>query len=91
MKHAVITIKGRVQGVYFRAHTRDVAIGLGLRGTVKNLTNGNVEIIAEGEEDKLEELVRWAKKGSPASKVDNIFSDFSDTLQGYENFEIIYI
>ena len=90
MKHIMIIVTGKVQGVFFRACTRDKARSLELRGTVKNLSNGNVEIIAEGDEETLKELIEWTKAGSPAARVDDLSVDFSDELTDYKGFEQIF-
>lgn len=86
-KRAQIIITGRVQGVFFRDYTRENAVMLGLTGWVKNLADGNVEVVVEGEEDKIDMLIELLKKGPPAARVkdvkviwqkpDNEFDDFS--------------
>ncbi len=62
-------VSGRVQGVFFRAFTSREAAALGLRGWARNLTDGRVEVLAEGESDNVEALVKWLHQGSPLSKV----------------------
>lgn len=83
--HALVT--GRVQGVAFRASTQQMAIGLGLRGWVRNLADGRVEFCAEGTAEQLETMLDWARSGPPLARVDGIeltrleatgeFNDFS--------------
>jgi acylphosphatase len=65
-------ISGRVQGVFFRYKTQQEALKLGLTGWVRNLDGGQVEVLAEGEKDKLEELVKWCKSGPRSAKVENL-------------------
>ncbi|HFC54458.1 MAG TPA: acylphosphatase [Gammaproteobacteria bacterium] len=65
-------VHGRVQGVFFRASTRDVAGKLGLSGGVSNLPDGGVEVIACGEARALEELRRWLRKGPPLARVESL-------------------
>ncbi|HEY8512024.1 MAG TPA: acylphosphatase [Cyclobacteriaceae bacterium] len=72
MKHLNIRVTGRVQGVYFRASTRDVASKLKLRGFVRNEPDGSVYIEAEGNEEALEELVAWCHHGPPRAMVENV-------------------
>ncbi len=60
---AHIVVGGRVQGVCFRLECRHLAIRLGLRGWVKNLDDGSVEIVAEGQPDMLERLATWSRHG----------------------------
>jgi len=73
MKRRVhLFVSGRVQGVFFRAHTRDLARSLGLSGFVRNLPDGRVEIVAEGEEKALEKLVSFARQGPPLAQVTGV-------------------
>lgn len=65
-------VKGRVQGVYYRANTVKVARRLGLEGWVRNLPDGDVEFVAEGPAQKVEELVAWSRGGPPAARVDSV-------------------
>jgi acylphosphatase len=70
--HMNISVKGKVQGVFFRAYTREKANELGLKGFVKNMKDGSVYIEAEGEENVLNEFVSWCHKGSPGSGVEEV-------------------
>jgi acylphosphatase len=58
-----VIIKGKVQGVYFRHSSRVKAEGYGLKGTVKNLNDGSVEIIATGLPDQINQFTEWCKRG----------------------------
>ena len=64
-----IVVEGRVQGVCFRFECRRLAIQLGLRGWVKNLDDGSVEIVAEGEKDAVERMTAWARRGPSGAYV----------------------
>ncbi len=78
MKSIKIIVKGRVQGVYFRAFVEKQAVKLGVIGLVRNNDDGNVEVIAKAEAGLLESLVQQCKKGSPFSKVtDVIISEYT--------------
>ncbi len=67
------TVYGKVQGVYYRAFTSHIAKSLGVRGYARNLPRLNaVEVVAEGEKEKLEELVKQIEVGPPESLVDRI-------------------
>jgi len=68
-KTIAITVKGKVQGVFYRQSTKEKARELGLTGVVRNLENGDVEIIASGESEKLNKLTEWSKTGPPKAVV----------------------
>lgn len=67
-----ILISGQVQGVFFRAYTRQKALELGLKGWVRNTEDGKVEAVFEGPKEKVEEIVKWCWKGTPGSKVEKV-------------------
>lgn len=69
---AHLTIKGRVQGVWFRANTKEQAGAHGVKGWVKNLPDGCVEAVFEGNKKKVEELVQWCHKGPELSHVESV-------------------
>lgn len=66
------TIRGRVQGVFFRDSTRRVAERLGITGHAINLANGDVEVVCYGEEEALDELEQWLHEGPPMSRVADV-------------------
>jgi len=63
MKHVSIHVAGKVQGVFFRASTKEKADELGIKGTVRNNIDGSVSIEAEGEEEDLDLFIEWCKHG----------------------------
>jgi acylphosphatase len=65
-------VSGQVQGVYFRASTQSRARALGLRGHVRNLPDGRVEVVAGGAPQALAELEAWLHQGPPAARVDTV-------------------
>jgi acylphosphatase len=67
-----ITVSGLVQGVYFRQSTKEKALELGISGIVKNLPNGNVQILATGTNDQLNQLVQWCTVGPARAKVTSV-------------------
>jgi acylphosphatase len=71
-KRVHLFVKGRVQGVFFRAATQREARRLGVTGWVKNRNDGSLEILAEGEEDAIKEIVGWANHGPSAARVDQV-------------------
>lgn len=83
--HAFVT--GRVQGVYYRASTRDAARERGVDGWVRNLEDGRVEAVFEGPREAVESMVEWCHEGSPAAEVEDVEAEFGDP-QGENGFEI---
>lgn len=67
-----IIISGRVQGVFFRQSTKETAQRLNITGEVKNLDGGNVEIIATGSKEQLDDLVEWCRQGPPRAAVTEV-------------------
>lgn len=65
-------IRGRVQGVYYRASAREEALRLGLGGFVRNCDDGSVELCAEGPRAAVQALLRWCERGPPAARVDAV-------------------
>ena len=66
---AYIVVHGKVHGVYFRASTRAKALEFCLTGWVRNLSNGTVEVHAEGSRDSLDQLIKWCQTGPASAKV----------------------
>ena len=83
---------GRVQGVFFRVYTRDMARQLAICGYVRNLRDGRVEIVAEGTEDSLRKMVTWAQKeGTPHSRIDKTEEKWEEIEKPqYSDFQITY-
>lgn len=72
MNAARFFVSGRVQGVFFRASTRDEALRLRLSGYASNLRDGRVEVFAEGEAEALDRLEQWLRRGPPLARVDAV-------------------
>ncbi len=85
---ARILINGLVQGVFFRREITDLARRLGLTGWVRNLPDGSVEAIAEGEKPRLEELIRFCHSGPRAAKVRSVNVEWSDHTAEFRGFRI---
>lgn len=83
--HAFVT--GRVQGVYYRATTRDTAREEGVDGWVRNLEDGRVEAVFEGPRERVESMVEWCHEGSPAADVEDVEVEYDDP-QGEDGFEV---
>jgi acylphosphatase len=89
VKRVQIIVRGRVTGVFFRAATQREAKRLGITGWVKNRNDGSVEIVAEGEEDSIKEIVSWAHHGPSAARVDNVDVRWRGYTGEYSDFRIV--
>jgi acylphosphatase len=88
MKRVKAIISGRVQGVWFRASTQEKALEYGVRGTVRNLVDGRVELVAEGEVEQVDLLLRWAANGPPMAAVDRVELEELPPDEEYSDFLI---
>jgi len=88
MKTVRLIIKGKVQGVFYRATAKDVADLTGVKGWVKNLPDNNVEITATAAEETLQRFINWCKQGPPKAKVDDVTIEQLD-LEEFNGFRII--
>lgn len=88
MPIAHVIVKGRVQGVFYRQSTKERATALGLCGWVRNLDNGNVELIASGSQDQLNLLIEWCKKGPPAAVVNSLDVTYPETADLTPDFRV---
>ena len=84
---AHVFVSGRVQGVYYRANTRDTAGQHGVDGWVRNLDDGRVEAVFEGPEDAVAAMVEWCHEGSPAAYVEAVEVEYAEPT-GEEGFRI---
>ncbi|GAA0505720.1 acylphosphatase [Halorubrum aquaticum] len=80
-------VSGRVQGVFYRATTRDTARERGVDGWVRNLDDGRVEAVFEGPESAVEAMVEWCHTGSPAAEVDDVDATYGEP-EGIDGFEV---
>jgi acylphosphatase len=85
-----VVIKGKVQGVGFRALTHRHAMVLGIKGTVRNLEDGTVEIYAQGSKQKLEELVRILKEETAPRQIQEASIDYFPIESPQLDFRILY-
>lgn len=83
-------VSGKVQGVAYRAYIQDAAMKLGLAGYISNLSDGTVEIVAQGEQATLKDLVEYINEGSLLSKVQGVDVEWRTADKAYEDFSIIY-
>ena len=90
IKRVTITVHGRVQGVFYRDSTMRMARELGIAGTVRNLPDGSVRIVAQGPPKALEDLIRWAREGPPAAVVTDLESVYEAPEPGVSDFTVQY-
>ena len=90
MLRVTIIVHGRVQGVFYRDSTMRKARELGLAGTVRNLPDGTVQIVAQGSATALENLIRWAREGPPAAVVSDLEVEFGAPVPGYKDFSVSF-
>lgn len=83
-------VTGRVQMVMYRDFAQRKARKLGLTGTVRNLSDGSVAVVAEGEEELLNEYIKYLSRGSIFSKVKNVRVSWSEAEGRYKDFNIVY-
>jgi acylphosphatase len=81
-------IEGRVQGVGFRMFVKDNARSLGVDGWVRNLRDGTVEVVAEGEREKLGKLLNALHRGPSASRVTQVKPEWQDPTGGHDGFRV---
>ena len=88
MFQAHLIISGKVQGVFYRDSCQEIAQGLILTGWVKNMPNGQVEVLVQGEKEKIEKLIEWCKKGPPEARIDNVEVRWNRIVNNFESFFI---
>jgi acylphosphatase len=87
LTRAHVFVSGRVQGVFYRATTREQAQDRNVSGWVRNLDDGRVEAVFEGEEDAVEAMVEWCHTGSPAADVSDVSVEY-EPPDGLEEFRV---
>ncbi len=85
---AHIVVSGKVQGVWYRASTEKVARALGVKGWVRNLPTGQVEILAQGEKTAIEQLIDWCHQGPPAAEVSKVEVEWEDPGKALDDFVV---
>src|ERR1700685_3528417 len=88
-KRVHLIVRGRVTGVFFRAATQREARRLGITGWVRNRPDGNVEIVAEAEEDAIKEMVSWAQHGPSAARVEDVDIRWRGYTGEFSDFRIV--
>jgi acylphosphatase len=88
MQTVHLLVTGKVQGVFYRATAKKMAESMGIAGWVKNTANGNVEILAQGNEEDVKAYIHWCKQGPPKAVVTNLAVTERDDV-AMEGFEIL--
>ncbi|MDI6916819.1 MAG: acylphosphatase [Thermoplasmatales archaeon] len=89
MVQARVRFYGRVQGVFFRSNTERKAIEMGVNGYVRNMPDGSVEAVFEGNESRVKEIIDWCSKNIRAARVTHVDVKYEDA-EGFDGFEIRY-
>jgi len=87
---AHVYVSGRVQGVFFRSETQDEALRHGLTGWVRNLPDGRVEAVFEGEKDRVERLIEFCRRGPPGARITNVEVIWENYTGEFRGFRIRY-
>lgn len=87
-RRAKVIVKGVVQGVNFRYYTQREAIRNGVNGWVRNLPDGSVAAVFEGEEPDVESVVQWCRKGPPSARVTELIVQPEDYRGEFDSFSI---
>ena len=88
MRRVRLSASGLVQGVFFRASTRDEARGLGLTGWVRNAADGSVQAEAQGDSEAVSALVEFCRRGPGQSRVDDVVVEDIPPVDGESGFEV---
>ena len=90
MKRLHVHVRGRVQGVFFRAVTQETARGLNLTGWVRNRPDGSVEAVFEGEDDHVDKMLAWCYQGPPTARVEEVLVLEEPYAGLFQTFDIQY-
>ena len=89
MQACHMLVDGKVQGVYYRVSAAKKATSLGLVGWVRNLVDGRVELLAQGDDDAIEELLQWCRKGPVMAKVVNVYHEMANLDHEFCDFTVL--
>ena len=88
MKTVHVIVKGKVQGVFYRATAKEVADKMGIKGWVKNTRDGAVELLITGDEEIIATYIAWCRQGPPRAKVDEVKSEEKEVTP-FDDFQIL--
>jgi len=86
ISEARVIVSGRVQGVFFRASTRDVAVRYGIRGFVRNLPDGRVEAVLQGDRGAVEKVIAFLREGPPGAHVEEADVEWRPPSEAWNGF-----
>ncbi|AFZ43834.1 acylphosphatase [Halothece sp. PCC 7418] len=87
MVRAHVYISGKVQGVGYRLSTQSEAVKLGIKGWVRNVFDGSVEAVFEGEPKAVDQMIQWCHQGPPAAVVRDVQVEY-ETPEGFSQFQV---
>ncbi|MFC1855067.1 acylphosphatase [Thermodesulfobacteriota bacterium] len=90
VKQARVKVTGRVQGVFFRANTLEMARSLGLSGWVKNNLDGSVSALFQGDDGLVERAILWCHDGPPSSHVTDVKVEYDEVTEELRSFSVTY-
>ena len=88
-KRAHVFVEGRVQGVFFRDTARQLALSLGVTGWIRNLRDGRVEAVFEGDEEAVEKMVQFVHRGPPGARVTHVDVEYEEYTGSFDTFSIL--
>jgi len=87
---ARVIVEGRVQGVFFRHHTEEMAFNLDVKGWVKNRRDGSVEALFEGEKEKVDQIIQWCHRGPSEARVTKVHTTWENYTGEFDDFSVRY-
>ena len=90
MKREHAYISGRVQGVFFRAATQRAAMDFNITGWVRNIADGRVEAVFEGEDENVDKMLAWCHEGPPAARVEKVLTQEEPYTGEFRDFSVKY-
>jgi len=91
MKRVHVSVSGRVQGVFFRAETQRTAKGFNLTGWVRNMADGRVEAVLEGEDANVDNMIKWCHIGPSAARVEEVLTEEEPYIGEFRDFSVKYL
>lgn len=89
MKRVHVLLTGRVQGVFFRESARQEAADLGVKGWIRNMPDGRVEGVFEGDDARVDALVQWCRDGPDRAAVEDVAVEEEPAMDSFEEFQVV--